>query len=70
MTELEEAKQMLAKAVRDGRAAREALDKSLRDKERAERMIASAKKVSQGLRKMREENHFTETIYRLFGGTT
>lgn len=70
MTELEEAKQMLAKAVRDGRAAREALDKSLRDKERAERMIASAKKVSQSLRKMREENHFTETIYRLFGGTT
>jgi len=70
VTELEEAKRMLAKAVRDGQAAREALAKSTRDKERAEKMIDSAKKVSQHLRKMREENHFTDTIYRLFGGTT
>jgi TRAP-type C4-dicarboxylate transport system substrate-binding protein len=65
---LEEAKRMLVKAKADERRALEALERSKRERERAEKMIEQARPVTEELRKQREQNHFTDTFYRHFGG--
>lgn len=68
MSELEEAQKMLAEATRAEKTARENLERSVRDRLRAESMMQEAADVAGEIRKHRENNHFTATFRALFGG--
>lgn len=69
MTSEADAREMLRKALVDERVALAALNRSRRDRERAEEMLQRSHSVTRELRNRRTANHYTETFIELFGGS-